>query len=367
MQKRLSEYLINKVKNLKDKKIFLRVDYNVPIENNKIKEKYRIVESFKTIDYLIKNGARVFIVSHLGDPEKFSKKYSLQILYPFLKNKFKNIEFLDFKKTKELFNGKEFFGNIFLLENIRFFNDKTKDLNFAKNIAKNFQIYVNEAFSASHREHISTFLISKFLPTYFGFRFYEEIKNLSFWKKNKKALLILGGKKISTKYPLIKNFQKDPLVKKIILCGGILNYYLKSIGFDIKKSYYEKDFNKKLSSKKILKITDVVFYKNKIVDIGPKGLEEIFSEIKKFNGIIIWNGPIGIVEQKPFEEGTKKLAIFLSKRKNFKIVGGGDTLAFLEKIKILNKFNYISTGGGAMLHFLAYRTLPILKIGRFSF
>jgi len=366
-EKILKNFLISKIKKIKDKKVFLRVDYNVPFKNKKPLEKHRIIVSFKTINYLLKKGAKVFLVSHLGDPRGFSKNYSMKNIYYFLKNKFKGIQFLNFKETEKVLNGKKLTGNLFLLENIRFFNDKGGGNFLAKKISKNFDIYVNEAFSASHRKHVSTYHLAKFLPTYFGFKFYEEIKNLSFWKKNKKVLLILGGKKISTKYPLIKKFQKDSLVEKIILGGGILNFYLKNLGFDIKNSYIEEGFNKKITSKKILKIDDVVFFKDKIVDIGKKGIEEILKTISSFKGIIIWNGPLGVVEDKKFSYSTKRLAIFLSKSKNYKIVGGGDTLAFLEKIKILNKFNYISTGGGAMLYFLTYRTLPILKLGRFSF
>lgn len=353
------------IKNLKDKKIFLRVDFNITLPGNKATDLYRIKESQETIKYLVKNGAKVFLVSHFQDPEKFSKKFSLDRILKYVKKFFPYIEFLDFKKTNDLLNGRFTpVGKIFLLENIRFFGDKENDLEKAKNWSKNFDIYVNEAFSASHREHISTYLLSKFLPTYFGFNFIKEVKNLSIWERGKDIILVLGGSKISTKYQLLKNFQKEKLVKKIILGGALLNFYLKQIGFDIKKSYYDKDFKEILSPEKILYLDDVVFFKEKIVDLGKDSLKKIEEELKDFKGILVWNGPLGVVEKKPFDEGTKRFAKFLVKKKFFKIVGGGDTISFLNKIRLLKKFNYVSTGGGAMLYFLAHRTLPILNLVR---
>jgi phosphoglycerate kinase len=378
---------------IKNKDVLVRVDFNVPIKENKIGEVYRIKSIKETLDFL-KIARKIILISHLDDPQplisinqtknisnKIFKnkinKYSLKKILPSIEKLLKiKINFLkDLNDIpKEKFN---------LLENIRLFKgEKECDINFAKNLANLGDIFVFEAFSVCHRKHSSTYLLAKILPTYFGFNFEKEINllntilNTSKSKYNNKLSLILGGAKISTKLPLIKKFLKSASL--IILTGGLANTFLKSRGFEIGNSLFEKDILeeiKKIKSPKILVPFDFyglnknkVFYKflgdirknDKILDIGKESLRVFLKEIKK-SKFIVFNGPLGFVEDKRFEKGTLILLKSLSKLKDkFILVGGGDTLSFLENKRIIKKFK-ISTGGGAMLYYLANETFPIFE------
>jgi phosphoglycerate kinase len=378
---------------IKNKDILVRVDFNVPIKENKIGEVYRIKSIKETLDFL-KIARKIILISHLDDPQplisinqtknisnKIFKnkinKYSLKKILPSIEKLLKiKINFLkDLNDIpKEKFN---------LLENIRLFKgEKECDINFAKNLANLGDIFVFEAFSVCHRKHSSTYLLAKILPTYFGFNFEKEINllntilNTGKSKCNNKLSLILGGAKISTKLPLIKKFLRSASL--IILTGGLANTFLKSRGFEIGNSLFEKDILeeiKKIKSPKILVPFDFyglnknkVFYKflgdirknDKILDIGKESLRVFLEEIKK-SKFIVFNGPLGFVEDKRFEKGTLILLKSLSKLKDkFILVGGGDTLSFLENKRIIKKFK-ISTGGGAMLYYLANETFPIFE------
>ncbi len=378
---------------IKNKDVLVRVDFNVPIKENKIGEVYRIKSIKETLDFL-KIARKIILISHLDDPQplisinqtknisnKIFKnkinKYSLKKILPSIEKLLKiKINFLkDLNDIpKEKFN---------LLENIRLFKgEKECDINFAKNLANLGDIFVFEAFSVCHRKHSSTYLLAKILPTYFGFNFEKEINllntilNTSKSKYNNKLSLILGGAKISTKLPLIKKFLRSASL--IILTGGLANTFLKSRGFEIGNSLFEKDILeeiKKIKSPKILVPFDFyglnknkVFYKflgdirknDKILDIGKESLRVFLKEIKK-SKFIVFNGPLGFVEDKRFEKGTLILLKSLSKLKDkFILVGGGDTLSFLENKRIIKKFK-ISTGGGAMLYYLANETFPIFE------
>jgi len=364
---------------IKDKNILMRVDFNIPIKNGHIYELYRIKSIKETLNFL-KPTKKIVLISHWGDPISKEKNYSLKRILPILekilKTKIGFLENLD-SKIKEKIN---------LLENIRFFKgEKECDLNFAKKLSTLGEVFVFEAFSVAHRKHSSVYLLPKILKTYYGFNFEKEIKLLNEVlknckkpkiNKNRSLALILGGAKISTKFPLIKKFLK--YASLIILGGGLANTLLKAKGFEIGKSLFEKEFLKdvkKIKSHKILAPFDFyvinknkIYYRllgeikkeDKILDIGEKSLNIFLEEIKKVK-FIVFNGPLGFVEDKKFELGTLKLVKFLSKFKNkFILVGGGDTLNFLEKKKLLNKFK-ISTGGGAMLYYLANETFPIFS------
>jgi len=353
---------------IKDKNILLRIDFNVDINKRKILDSYRILATKETLDFL-KPAKKIILISHFKDPNYGeTKNYSLKKILPFIEKLLKiKIGFLKDlnSEVKEKFN---------LLENIRFFKgEKECDLNFAKKLASLGEIFVFEAFSVAHRKHSSIYLLPKILPTYYGFNFEKEIKLLNEILKNlKDVVLILGGAKISTKLTLIKKFIKK--ADLIILGGGLANTFLKAKGFEIGDSLVETETIekiKKISSPKVLVPFDFyvlnknkIFYrflgeikeKDKIYDIGEKSLEIFFKELKKAKKIV-FNGPLGLVEDKRFEKGTLKLLKFLSQEKNkFILVGGGDTLAFLEKKKLLKKFK-ISTGGGAMLYYLAEEKL----------
>lgn len=360
MKINLNKILKKNKKNIEKKSILMRVDFNVRFENKKIFDIYRIESVKETLNFL-KTAKRIILISHLDDPEKKDSKYSFKKLVPQIEKILKTkIGFL------ENFNSpiKE---KISLFENLRFWpGEKNCDMNFAKKLAGFGEIFINEAFSVSHRKHASIYLLPKLLPTFYGLNFEKEINLLNKVLKAKSLALILGGAKISTKLPLIKKFLKK--AELIFLGGGLANTYLKAKGFEIGSSLIEKDIVdkiKKLKSNKILvpfdfynqnlenKFLGEIKQSNIIYDIGPESLKILFEEIKKYR-TIIWNGPIGYVENKNFEKGTLSLVKFLLTLKNkFILIGGGDTLAFLQRKNLLKKFRNISTGGGAMLSYLS--------------
>jgi 3-phosphoglycerate kinase len=399
-----------------DKNVLVRVDFNVDFYRGKILDKTRIVSVKETLNFL-KKAKRIILISHLGDPpslintdserintDKFihglngSKADNTDNINPYksVQNPHKSVNKYSLKKIlpsiekilkikigflKDLSSRPK--EKISLLENIRLFKgEKECDLNFAKKLSELGEIFINEAFSVSHRKHASVYLLPKLLKTYYGINFEKEIsllnKALKILKnENSTSVLILGGSKISTKLPLIEKFLKKNVL--IILGGGLANTYLKAKDFEIGNSLFEEeilDRIKKIYSPNILIPFDFyVLNKNKvfhrflgeikkedvIYDVGEESLKVFFDEIKKAKAVV-WNGPLGLVEDKRFESGTFKLTKFLlSLKGKFILVGGGDTLAFLEKKKLLKKFKNISTGGGAMLEYLAKETLPIFE------
>lgn len=350
-----------------DKRIVVRVDYNIDFRDGKILDKFRIKTSLETLKNL-KKAKSVILISHFDDPYQFDPKYSFKKVIPHLEKILKlKLSFLkDFdSEIKDKFN---------ILENIRFFKgEKEKDIELAQKIAKLGDIYINEAFSVSHRDHTSITLVPQLMPTFYGFRFEKEISLLNKFLKFKNLALILGGAKISTKLPLIKKFLKK--ANLIILGGGLANTFLKAKGYSVGKSLVEEEVIneiKNIDSPKILLPIDFITNKGyrtlneikneeKIFDIGPKSLKLFETELKKSKSII-WNGPLGYIEEKKYEKGTKELVKILLRFKDKNIlIGGGDTNSFLEEKKLLNKFQNISTGGGAMLYYLAYESLPCFQ------
>lgn len=345
---------------IKNKSILVRVDFNVPLEKGKILEKFRIESVKKTLS-LLKSAKKVVIISHFADPNKRNENYSLKKIIPQLERILNlKINFLEnlSSQVKENFN---------LLENLRFWpGEKSNDFSFAQGLARFGEIFINEAFSASHRQHASINLLPKILPTLYGLNFENEINLLNKVLISKKLTLVLGGAKISTKLPLIKKFLTKARI--IILTGGLANTYLKAKNFEVGRSLTEDDILnqvKKIKSTKIFIPPEFInqnlktrllneIKKNDIIyDVSEKSLRVIFSLLKK-EKIIVWNGPLGFVENKNFAKGTLIFANYLTKfKKSFILVGGGDTLAFLEKHNLLKKFKNISTGGGAMLFYLA--------------
>jgi len=354
---------------IKNKKVILRVDFNVEEQNGRFFGLYRI-EAVKPTLKILTQAQKVVIISHFGDPDGPQKKYSLKRLLPTLQKILEvKIHFLsDLKEGPQ--------GKFNLLENIRFFKgEKENDLNFAQELAKLGEVFINEAFSVSHRKHASVYLLSKLLPTYFGLQFEKEIRNLSQFLKIKKGLvIILGGAKIKDKLPLIQNFLSRS--ELVILSGGPANTYLKAKGFEIGQSLSEDELLNSLKDHSLQKIflpfdfltsdrqnkfLGELSSKDKILDIGLQSLKVILKKLQKAK-YILWNGPLGYIEKKEFSLGTLKLAKFLTKYKSSScLVGGGDTLGFLEREKLIKKFKLISTGGGAMLHFLSHGTLPIFE------
>ena len=359
----------NKIEN---KKIIVRVDYNVEIKNKSLEEIYRIEKSLKTINFLKKNKAKqIILITHLGRPKNKEPEYSTKNLLPFLRKYIKEIEYFNWAPGKLIDENKK----IVILENIRFFKEEEENnQNFAKSISKLGDIFVNEAFSVSHRKHASVYGISKFLPTYFGLNFEEEINNLNKvfeYIKNKKPIgVIISGIKFETKIELIKKFIKKADI--IIIGGGIANTFLKAKGFEIGQSIYDKEYleyAKKIYSSKILVPFDFatqnghrflgeIKKEDIIYDIGEESLKIFIEELKKVD-LVVWNGPLGKIEEKKYLKGSLYFAKNLIKLKNRKIIGGGDTLKIFRNIKAKNTF--LSTGGGAMLYYLANETLPVFK------
>lgn len=379
----------------KNKNILVRVDLNVPIIKKKIIDNTKIVRLKKTIKDLSKKNNKIFLISHLGRPKgKKVNKYSLKPLTRELEKmiKSKKIHFINnYKNTniKKMINNMKF-GEICLFENIRFYKQEEKnDKNFSKKLSKHFHYYINDAFSASHRKHSSIVSIANYLPSFCGFLFTKEILALknNLKKPIRPSIAIIGGFKISTKIGLLKNLAKK--LDYLIIGGGMANTFLAAKGYDLGNSYIErKYFNEikkieKISKKnncKIILPIDVVtsnklISKNKVRKTLIKNInkdQSVFDigqatcrAIKKvlINGnTILWNGPLGAFEYKPFNKSTLEIGKYIShimkKNNPIIIVGGGDTLASLKKIKVINKITYASTSGGAFLEWIEGKKLP---------
>ncbi|MCK4525207.1 MAG: phosphoglycerate kinase [Candidatus Andersenbacteria bacterium] len=382
---------IKEIKNLKNKKVLVRVDFNVPVGDDGIvddKEDWRIKAVLPTIKYLIEKEARVILMAHLGRPGKYkvsSIKYQACSLKPVAvrleKLLNKEIKFIDDcvgdkvkRAVKEML-----VGEIVLLENLRFYKEeKENDEKFAKELAGLADIYINDAFSVSHRAHASVSAITKFMPSYAGLLLEKEINILSKAIDNpkKSATIIIGGAKAETKFPVIKY-----LIDKFdhILVGGVVaNVILKAKGIDTGKSLLG-DIDMKNAEKidfdnnKLYIPVDAIICNSKIkkVELSPMGkigdekildigndTAELFLKIIADSKTIIWNGPMGMFEKKEFSLGTQKIAKAVVRSKGYTIIGGGDTIAALDQFGYINDVDYICTGGGAMLEFLAGKELP---------
>ena len=381
--------------NLSQKKILLRLDLNVPLNDGKITDTTRIDKIIPTIIFLLKNNAKVIILSHIGRPKgKIVSSLSLKPVCEDLKNKLNESVKLITKNLKEI-DSDELFNNqdikIVMLENIRFYEEEEKNDNkFAKHLASLADIYVNDAFSCSHRAHASIFEVTKFLPSYAGLQLNSEINALGkITSEIKKPITcIIGGSKISTKINIIKNL--IPKFDNIIIVGGMANNILKFKGYNIGKSIQEDNCDKtieeifSLAIKKNCKIIypeDVTIGKDLngspkikevndvsedelILDIGPKSIKNINDIIEKSN-TILWNGPAGYFENPSFAKGSleiMKKIIEKNKAKTiFSVVGGGDTVALLNSVGAINDFDFVSTAGGAFLEYLEGKELPGIR------
>ncbi|MDC0424542.1 phosphoglycerate kinase [Candidatus Pelagibacter ubique] len=381
--------------NLNQKKVLLRLDLNVPLDNGKITDTTRIDKILPTINFLLKSEAKVIILSHVGRPKgKVVSELSLKPICEDLKNKLnqniklvsKNIKEI---KSTDLFN--EHNEKIVILENLRFYEEEEKNDNgFAKHLASLADIYVNDAFSCSHRAHASIFEITKFIPSYAGLQLNLEIDALTKITSEiqRPITCIIGGSKISSKINIIKN-----LIAKfdnIIIVGGMANNILRYKGYEIGKSIQEDNCDKiieeifslsKKESCKIIYPEDVVVGKSLrgsaeikelnnvskdelILDIGPKTIKAINSLIEE-SSTILWNGPAGYFENPNFAKGSLEIAKkIIEKNKNnaiYSVAGGGDTVSLLNSIGVINNFNFVSTAGGAFLEYLEGKELPGIK------
>jgi phosphoglycerate kinase len=381
--------------NLNQKKVLLRLDLNVPLDNGKITDTTRIDKILPTINFLLKNEAKIIILSHVGRPNgKITKELSLRPICEDLKNKLngnirlvsKNIKEI---KSTDLFNQQD--EKIVILENLRFYEEEEKnDNSFAKHLASLADIYVNDAFSCSHRAHASIFEITKFIPSYAGLQLNLEINALTKITSEiqKPITCIIGGSKISSKINIIKNL--IPKFDNIVIVGGMANNILKYKGYEIGKSIQENNCHKiieeifSLSKKENCKIIypeDVAVGKDLngsveikelnniskdelILDIGPKTIKTINLLIEE-SSTILWNGPAGYFENPNFAKGSLEIARkIVEKNKNntiYSVVGGGDTVSLLNNIGAINNFNFVSTAGGAFLEYLEGKELPGIR------
>ena len=386
---------VKNVTNLNNKKVLLRLDLNVPLNNGKILDTTRIDKILPTLKFLLKQKSKIIILSHVGRPKgNIVNELSLKPISEDLANKLNQSVKLITKNIKEI-NNKDLFNNIdekiIMLENIRFyFEEEKNDRMFAKHLASLADIYVNDAFSCSHRSHASIHEISNFLPSYSGFQLDLEVNALTkITSKIKRPITcIIGGSKVSTKIDIIKNL--IPKFDNIIIVGGMANNIIKYMGHNIGKSLQEENSDliikqifslSKKENCKIIYPEDVVVAKdfngspkNKelnqilsdemILDIGPRTIKTINNFIDE-SSTILWNGPAGYFENPNFANGSIKIAKKIIENnisnKIFSVAGGGDTVSLLNSLNATHNFNFVSTAGGAFLEYLEGKELPGIK------
>lgn len=341
------------------KRVFLRADLDVPLseirnsklETRKVEDDTRLKACLSTVEYLLKQNTEIIIGGHLGRPEGFDENLSLKPVAEWL---VKKLEIRNLKLeigNLSGFDGWEIGPNVFLLENLRFNEgEEENDPEFAKKLANLADIYVNDAFAMCHRNHASMVGITKYLPHFAGLHLQQEVEVLSGVLKNPKRplVVIIGGKKIETKLPLVEKMHR---IADYVLVGGKIAEETRILI----KIQHEKI----IGSKAVLLVADLTPDET---DITQKDAEN-FLQIINLAKTIVWNGSMGITNSKlnDSEKGTRKIAEGIIKSKAYSIVGGGDTVEYLNKLGILNKFSFASTGGGAMLAFLSGEKLPGLE------
>lgn len=337
--------------NLKNKRVLVRCDFNVPLDDRgNILDDYRIKKAIPTIEYLINKEAKVILMTHLGRPKgKVLEELSLTPV----QNKL--TEYLDLSVTKakdcigseiEKWTRAMQNGEILLLENLRFHKqEEENNRDFAKQISKLGDIYVNEAFSVCHRAHASVVGVAEFLPAAIGFCLEREIKVLGDLMENpqKPLVAVIGGKKVDDKAAVIGRISKTA---DFVLVNGL-----------IEKAIKQKNLKFDYPNKIIGPVDELGQGK----DIGPKTLK-LFQEKISCAKTVFWSGPLGAVEEKEFSSGSQGIAEAIVESKAFSAVGGGDTVEFVTRMGFADKFSHLSLGGGAMLEFLSGKELPGLKV-----
>ncbi len=359
---------------IKNKRVFIRCDFNVPTKDGKVLDDYRIKNSIETIKYVLKKKPeQIILASHLGRPEGYEKKLSLnpiiKVLEKYLKRK---VYFADsgiIPKEK-----------IVLLENLRFHaEEKEGSKSFANYLSAYVDIYINDAFGTAHRKDTSVYELPKLLPSYAGLLIQKEIKNLKL-KQKKPTVAIFCSLKVKDKIPFLKKLLKE--VDKVIIAGATEFTFFKSQGVEVGKSFVEEEsfsevdkLLKKYSSKIIFPVDFVGIARNKKIsapfdeipkqmnclDVGPKSVK-LFKAVLKSAKSIIWNGSLGKFEEKPFDKSNNEVGKFVAKLNVDTLICGGDTVSSLSKIKFNKKKTYFSTGGGAALKFLAGEKMPALEV-----
>lgn len=381
--------------NFAGRKVLIRVDFNVPLDDKlNITDDTRIRMAIPTLKHIIDNGGRAIIMSHLGRPKgQPVEKYSLKSLVSHLSKLIgKPVHFAEDcigdKAAAVVNNLKN--GEVALLENLRFHNEEEKnDPAFAKALAALGDIFVSDAFGTAHRAHASTAGIADTLPAYAGLLMEKEINYLSkiTTSPDRPLVAVMGGAKVSDKILVIENLLEK--VDSLLIGGGMAFTFLKAQGYNIGKSLCETDKldlalklieKAKASGRKLLLPVDVVtateikegtatktldiskIPDNELgLDIGPKTIEAFAAELKNAR-TVLWNGPMGVFETRPFDVGTRKIAELLTSLKATTVVGGGDSVAAIEQMGAADKVSHVSTGGGACLEFLEGQVLPGIEI-----
>ena len=381
--------------NLDKKNVLLRLDLNVPLKNGIITDQTRIDKILPIIQFLLKKNSKIIVISHVGRPKgKVNKNLSLKPICENLEKKinrkikiiYENIFKL---KKDDLF--KDYKDQIVFLENIRFYREEEKnDTNFSKHLAGLGDLFVNDAFSCSHRAHASLCKITEFLPSFAGLQLETEINAL---KKvtteiKKPITCIIGGSKISSKIKIIKNL--IPKFDNMIIVGGMANNIISHNGNQIGKSINEKDceniineifkssknhscvitypedvlVGKSMNDKSQIKELNEITNDDFILDIGPRTINKI-KDIIENSKTVLWNGPAGYFENPNFANGSHEIAKAIIKKYKdksiFSVVGGGDTIAVINQINAMDDFNFVSTAGGAFLEYLEGKELPGIK------
>lgn len=370
---------------VKNKRVLIRLDLNLKINSRgRVLDDFRMLAVLPTLRYLVRNKAKIIVISHLDRPAgKWDEHTSLRKIARLLSKKLAcTVKFcpdiVGAKAQKVTDNLKA--GEILMLENLRFDKDEeANDIKFTKKLASLGDIYVNEAFAASHRKHASIIGLPQFLPSYAGVLFENEIKNLNKARQNNAHpfVLIMGGAKISTKLSFFKYFKN--LADRILVGGALANNILKVRGFNIGKSLFEPDMARmskqiakwqnvilphdvivSVGSRVKIKDINLVEDDDQILDLGPKTVDDFKKIIGKAKKIV-WNGPVGIAENPKFAKASESIARAVAQSGALSVVGGGDTVILLRKLGIFEKIGWVSTGGGAMLDYLAEGTLIGIK------
>jgi 3-phosphoglycerate kinase len=368
------------------RRVLVRVGFDVPLKKGKVADDKRLRAALPTINLLRKKKAKVILISHLGRPNgqviddlslaPVAKALSKLLKYPVLYEPDcigSEVE----EKVREMHD-----GDVLLLENLRFYPEEEKnDGGFAQKLAAVADIYVNDAFSVSHRANASISAITRFLPSYAGLSLETEVKMLSSLLKNPKRpfIAVMGGAKVSDKIGVIESLLSK--VDSVLIGGAMMFTFYKALGYEIGKSKYEPDKVSlaksllKKGKKRIILPVDVVvaastekqdakvFSASKLpksvmgLDIGPE-TQAVYAEIINKSKTVFWNGPMGMFEKKPFDRGTVAVAKAMAKCKGITVVGGGDSVAAIERAKLGGEFTFVSTGGGASLEFLEGKKLP---------
>ena len=379
-------------KNIKGLKVLVRCDLNVPIKNGKVLDDFRIKKLIPTIDYLRNQGAKIILITHLGEPKgrdlSFSVRPVAKRLWELVQGRLKFVNDTIGKKVeKEIDEMKE--GDIVVLENLRFYKEeKQNDDDFSRSLARLGDIFVQDAFGACHRNHSSIVGITKYIDSFPGLLLEEEIRVLSdaLVSPDRPLVSIVGGFKVSSKIKVIKSLLDKS--DYLLLGGRVANSLLISKGLYV-KDLLSSEEEELMEVAKEINLTDPklqlpidgvmglinfdedysriggigsIRKEEDVYDIGPETIEK-YKNILSTAKTIIWNGPLGYFEKEKFSKGTEEIAKMIGQINSevFSIVGGGETVEAIQKLGIENQFDHISTGGGAMLDFIAGKELPGIK------